>query len=117
MALETQSLCWDCSKGANECGFMRSLEPVAGWEADRVLCEGNWTYNVIRCPNFSPMRSTTGKKNFVGRTGIKVRVVETGKVYPSIRRCAEEVNISESYISSYLKGYMKPVKGLHFERV
>ena len=51
-----ETLCWSCSKGANECCFMESLEPVEGWKAKKVLCEGNETYHVIKCPDFEPMR-------------------------------------------------------------
>ena len=119
MAKET--LCWNCAKGADECCFMESLEPVEGWKAKSVLCEGNPTYLVIKCPNFEPMRETVREskertKPRNQRAGVKVRCVETGRVYISIEQCAEDVHLSPSYVSQLLSG-RRTHKDIHFERV
>lgn len=117
MAKET--LCWNCAKGADECCFMKSLEPVPNWKAKKVLCEGNPTYHVIRCPNFSPMREAVrerSKKPRKQRAGTKIRCVETGRVYISIEQCAKDVHLSPSYVSQCLSRRRKH-KGLHFERM
>ena len=116
MSTYLQSLCWNCSKGADECCFMRSLEPVPNWEAKKVLCEGNRTYHVIKCPNFEPMRETS-KMRFKTKPGTRIRCVETGQIYPSIRQCARESHISECCISNHLHSRVGTVRGLHFEKV
>ena len=55
-----ESLCWYCSRGANECDFMRKLQPIDGWKAKKVEYNGyygaTYTYVVEKCPNFEPMR-------------------------------------------------------------
>lgn len=48
---------------------------------------------------------------------IKVRVVETGKVYKSIRECARDINVDQTTICQYLLGRIKTCKGYHFEKV
>ncbi len=109
---KTGTLCWDCIKGANECCFMKRLQPVPNWNAKKVLCEGSLTYHVISCPDFKPMREimTEGRRTMV-------RCVETGKVYKSIRQCADDLNINRSFISNRLRGGGKTKRGYHFERV
>lgn len=97
---------------------MKSLDPVQGWKAEKVLCENSYTYNVIRCPNFTPARKEKTKhKRSWSRPGIKIRIVETGQVFDSIRQCAREINVSESYVSQCLHARVKSVLGLHFENV
>lgn len=110
---KTGTLCWDCSNGVNECCFMKRLEPVPNWKAKKVMCEGGLTYHVIKCPNFKPMRDTTR----VVRKRTKVRCVETGRVYTTIRQCATDLNINESFLSRCLCGHVNSIRGLHFERV
>jgi hypothetical protein len=48
---------------------------------------------------------------------MKVRVVETGEVYNSIRECERATGCNQSEIGHYLNGRRSHVKGLHFERV
>lgn len=117
MATYLDSLCWSCSKGANECEFMRSLEPVPNWKAKKVLCEGNETYHVIKCPDFEPMREVNGKPPGKKRGKIKVRCVETGIVYSSINKCSKATHISKVCITKCIDGDIDSAKGLHFERV
>ena len=111
-----ETLCWNCAKGADECRFMKCLEPVPNWKAKKVLLEGNTTYHVIRCPNFSPMRETKTKRVYTGRGGTKVRIVETGQVFASIRQCASALNVSGSLVSLCLAG-LRNIEGVHIERV
>ena len=110
------TLCWKCSKGANECSFMQDLEPVPNWKAKKVWCEGGMTYHVISCPNFKPF-TIAGRKVEGKRT--KVRCVETGRVYPSATKCAKELKISACYLSNCLCGRTpkNSIRGLHFEWV
>lgn len=116
MATYLDSLCWNCSKGANECCFMESLEPVEGWKAKKVLCEGDWTYHVIKCPDFQPMQSREPDKTHEIRHGVKIRCIETGKVYRSICECANDIHVSHTYISLCLSS-KRAIRGLHFERL
>lgn len=46
------SICMDCKKGADECGWMRALVPVPGWTAKPVRLEKGHTYDVLACPDF-----------------------------------------------------------------
>ena len=48
---------------------------------------------------------------------IKVRVIETGKVYESIRECGRATGCDQSMICQYLAGALKSVNGYHFEKV
>ena len=48
---------------------------------------------------------------------IRVRIIETGVVYPSIRDCAKAINGYETNILQCLRGNYKYHKGFHFERV
>ena len=57
------------------------------------------------------------KPNDYGKKRIKVRVVETGKEYDSIRECARDIGCGSSDISNYLLGYHRPVKGYTFEKI
>lgn len=46
-----------------------------------------------------------------------VRCIETGQVYDSIKKCAEDMNLRVGYIYEYLNGQAKSCKGFHFEIV
>ena len=114
MANKTETLCWKCSKGADECCFMQRLEPVPNWKAKKVMCEGSLTYHVISCPNFNQVIDTT----LVVRKRTKVRCIETGRVYISISQCASDLNISSGNLSNRLRcGRAISIGGLHYERV
>lgn len=63
------------------------------------------------------MNIGTFKPNDFGKERVKVKVIETGKVYASIRECARDIGCGESSISSCLYGFSKHSKGYHFERV
>lgn len=47
----------------------------------------------------------------------KVKIVETGEVFDSIRECANELNVAEQHIWACLNGRRKTRNGLHFEYV
>lgn len=58
------------------------------------------------------------KPNGFGNKSIKVKCVETGEVYDSIRECGKKLGVSQSTIVSYLKGKVKTTcKGYTFEKV
>lgn len=48
---------------------------------------------------------------------IKIRVIETGEIFESIRACARSMNIDQSMICQCLVGKMRSVHGYHFEKV
>lgn len=45
----------------------------------------------------------------------RVRIVETGEVFNSVRECARFLGCEHSTISQCLNGYLKTCKGYHFE--
>lgn len=51
------------------------------------------------------------------RGQIRVRVVETGEEFESIRACGRATGLDQSEICAYLNGKQKSVKGYHFEKV
>ena len=51
------------------------------------------------------------------RSQIKFRVVETGKVYNSLRECERETGFAETAISKCLRGIQDNYKGYHFEKI
>lgn len=48
---------------------------------------------------------------------IGIKIVETGEVYNSVRECARSIGCDPYTIRTRLRGYDKPYKGYHFERV
>lgn len=48
---------------------------------------------------------------------VRVRVIETGQVYDSIRECGRATGCDQSMICQYLSGKLRSVNGYHFERV
>lgn len=48
---------------------------------------------------------------------IRVRVVETGDVYESIRACGRAIGCDQSMICQCLSGKMRSCNGYHFERI
>lgn len=60
----------------------------------------------------------TGLKSPSGPYEIqKVKIVETGEIYESLRECARNIGGSQSHISRCLTGERRTHKGYHFERV
>ena len=62
-SIETQSLCWFClnsvpnKRTGTGCSWSRKLQPVEGWEADRVENSTHHSkvksYRVRTCPEFN----------------------------------------------------------------
>lgn len=48
---------------------------------------------------------------------IRVRVIETGEEYESIRECARQIGEDQSAICQCLNGKMRSCHGLHFEKI
>ena len=76
--------------------------------------------------NLSNLEFCTRKENInhAFRTGLKqpsrmkkVRVIETGIVYESIRECARQIGVDQSMICQCLTGRQKTTHGYSFERV
>lgn len=51
------------------------------------------------------------------RGQIRVRVVETGEEFESIRACGRATGCDQSEICAYFRGEQKSVRGLHFEKI
>lgn len=59
-----------------------------------------------------------GKKNpNAGRPGRKVRIIETGDEYDSLKECGEAIGGTDRGICSVLNGYQQTHRGYHFEDV
>ena len=59
-----------------------------------------------------------GKKNpNAGRPGRKVRIVETGDEYDSLKECGEAIGGTDRGICNVLNGYQQTHRGYHFEDV
>lgn len=65
-------------------------------------------------PGRQPYRPTG---NTPGRPKKRVRVVETGHIYPSQGECAAALGVRTSFINNVLRGRSKTVKGMHVEYV
>ena len=56
MALNKQTLCWDCANAVNGCCWSMRGEPVSGWVAEKtkLKCKGEMitSYHVLSCPEF-----------------------------------------------------------------
>lgn len=57
----------------------------------------------------------TGLKREPNR--IKIKNVETGKIYNSINDCSIDTGCDRSHIRKYLDGRLKTCKGYHFEEI
>lgn len=66
----------------------------------RMTCKG---YHIVRIDE--PIPEIDLSKSFVGRPGIRVRIVETGDEFDSIKECAEFMNCSSGRIHDALTGY------------
>lgn len=66
-------------------------------------------------PNHKPM---LGHKNpNGGRKGNKVRIVETGELFNSIKECAIAIGGSDRRVCDCLKGHLDSYLGYHFEAI
>lgn len=58
-----------------------------------------------------------GTRSMKQTTSKAVRVIETNKVYPSLKECARQIGCYPSEIGKCCKGQMRQHHGLHFEFV
>lgn len=56
---EDDTICWgcqrSCTKESDQCSWVRSFRPVAGWVAEPTVCDksvGETSFNVRSCPMF-----------------------------------------------------------------
>lgn len=77
----------------------------------RMTCKG---YHIVRLDE--PIPNFDLSKNFMGRPGVRIRIVETGDEFDSISECARFLNGSDGRIHDALTGYndIHTYKGYHF---
>ena len=73
--------------------------------------------NGLSRSNLNEEYRSLGTKSMMEKTSIKVRVIETGEIYSSIKECARRLNCSPCEISKCCKGLKSEYKGYHFEFV
>ena len=56
-------------------------------------------------------------KNYIKTRGHKVRCIETGKVYNSLREAERDTGCAHTHISECVRGIAKQCNGLHWEYV
>jgi hypothetical protein len=74
--------------------------------------DGNKEHNYI-----NNLQWMTQKDNSCKTNGIKVKCLETGKVFKSSRIAAKEMSLDNSGISKVCRGEQKTTKGYHFEYI
>lgn len=72
--------------------------------------------NLEWCTRQEVIRRAFERGTKVPSRQIPVRVIETGKVYDSIRACARDLGCYQTDICKCLNGEGRQVKGYHFER-
>lgn len=79
----------------------------------RMTCKG---YHIVRIDDPVSDYDFDLSRRYVGRPGIRVRIVETGDEFESIKECAEFMNCSSGRIHDALTGYndIHTYKGYHF---
>ena len=55
------------------------------------------------------------QNNFQGHLSKIVRCIETGEIWPSIRKAAEDLDVKASDISKVINGHSESAGGMHFE--
>lgn len=77
--------------------------------------------NLIVCTRkehvkYSIKDGTFSFNNF-GKNGVKVKCLNNGKIYDSMRECGRDLGLDYKLISQYLRGKIKMCKGYQFEKV
>lgn len=92
-------------------GNATCISRVVNGNKGYCTCHG---FHILRIGRDSETR--TDKR---GRPGIEVQIVETGKTYASIEKCAKDINGSPTAIKDILRQQNNRVshKGYHFKRI
>lgn len=81
-----------------------------GDRSDIDICNLEW------CTRQEIIRRAFERGTKIPSQQIPVKVIETGKIYDSIRACARDLGCCQTDICRCLSGKTKQVKGYHFER-
>lgn len=81
-----------------------------GDRSDIDICNLEW------CTRQEIIRRAFERGTKIPSRQIPVKVIETGRVYDSIRACARDLGCYQTDICRCLSGKTKQVKGYHFER-
>ena len=116
MVAETGEVFDSIASCANKLGVNTSwLGKVSRGTNGLSTCHG---MHIVRIDDPRPNYDIS-KKEYRGRKGRKVRIVETGEIYNSLSDCANSINGSSGTIYDILKGNRSrhTHKGFHFESV
>lgn len=84
---------------------------------DEVKTNNN-VYNLEWCDHSYNINYGTRLDRMSKTLSHKVRCLETGEIFDSIRDCGSKLNIDTGDLSKHLRGLKcKKIKGLHFERI
>lgn len=86
-------------------------------EAKQKMSEGHKKYSGENHPQYGTHLSEETKDKISKSQGHKIRCIETGEVFQSIRKAGEIKGIDPSSICSQLKGKLKTAGGYHWEKI
>lgn len=90
-------------------GYAAAPTIKGGKVAQKATIVGN--KNVVNQTAVQVQMTRPGPKSFV------VQCVDDGRVWPSIRKAAEDLDVSPSVLSGHLKGKLDDVSGLKFQKI
>ena len=119
------NICFDCKNAVPDnnghgCPWSRKFEPVPGWDAKPVTVGAGAytvdTYQIFGCPLFDPEDDA---RVCIPETShpIRVRCVETGVVFRSLRLAGQAIGRDGNGISEALKNGRNYAYGYHWEKV
>lgn len=135
-----QTLCEVCDNALGGCSWSEKdkQQPVPGWTAvrkDIIVGDGKSrhlteSYAVFKCPEFKleehnrwayerfQKKLKIGERRSYESRAKKIRCINTGKIYPTIRAAAKDARCAAATISNFLKDpTRKTQNGLKWEYV